>query len=236
MNTASETLIEEAIQNQRPGGKEITGKELGTNVEKEVEEKTTELRKQFGDSVDDIIGDIDDDVKGYKQTLDELVGDHYVGDTASEGAAGYNDKGDGNKVVLSEEAAELHVEDPDYWKRVRLHEEQHQNEQTFNVNRQEVQYVDASGSLKKASVVGNLTERDAIRASDQPDEDLVPEYVEHAEIGDEVADIAGEQEVSQALKSGDITALQRRIFEVQREQILQLLQQEKMQPASALAA
>jgi len=237
MTTPTETFIDEAIETTLSDGKEITGTDLGKKVEKEVEEKTTELRDQFGDAVDDIVKDAAQDVKGYQQSLNELVGDHLVGDTASEGAAGYNDKGDGNKVVISEEAAKREVEDREYWEGVRVHEEQHQNEQTFNVNQQEVQYVDSSGSLTKASVIGNLTERDAIRAARQPDDHLVPEYVEHAEIGDEVVEIAGEQEVSKALKSGDVQELQKVMFEKQREQVLELLLKGEMQPEQvALAA
>lgn len=220
MSEVAKRIVEEAITQTQESTGTISGKEFGTRVEDQVEQTTTALREQFGEAADAIVGDTTATVTGYKQQLDELVGENNVGDTEKVGAAGYVERAS-KTMVLSKRHTDLEVDNRGYRERVLQHETVHQQDQAAQYNSQTITALDDNtGELVEFSVVGDLTEGQAIRKSGQPDGDLVPEYVEHRQQEGRLASIVGESRIDEALKSGDTESLQQEIIERQREQIL----------------
>lgn len=196
----ADLILERSIQAEIEEGKQNIGT-FTKGVEERVEE---ELEAQTGERIDAIASETHKLVKEYvTDTKDTLGDEHMVGDTASKGAAAWNDKGNGNEVVYDFEAVAAEKKTP-YWKRVRKHEETHQLEHAESFDMNELTFRDKPIKVRPA-----LVEWDAITRANQPDSDLTPAYKEHKAQGDELAEFLGSPEpIRKALKSGKMSELQ----------------------------
>jgi hypothetical protein len=220
MQKLEEQIVETAIHETQESTGTVTSTEFQNQVEQRVEVTTTTLQNQFGDAADELVGNVTVTMTTWQGSMNDLVGPNSVGDTEEDhGASGLVERSS-KKMVLSKENTELKVDDRGYRERVKGHEDVHQNLQATDYSSQTVTYMDNAGEAQEATVVGDLTEWQAITVPGQPDSDLVPAYVEHRRIGNEVAMIAGEGAVTSTLASGDVESLQATIIEKQREQIM----------------
>ncbi len=225
MSEIAQSIVETSITEAQNETGTVTGTEFQNDVEQRVEATTDVLQENFGYAANELVGDVTVTMSSWKQSVDSLVGENYVGDTEAMSAAGYVERGS-NKMVLSKKGnTGLHIDDEEYRKRVRAHEDVHQNLQATDYNAQTVTYVGDSGQPEEATVVGDLTEWQSITVANQPDSDLVAPYKVHKDVGNDIAEIAGESTVTSTLSSGDVTALQDAIIKNQREEILELVDQ-----------
>ena len=211
-NTPADTIVQESIDvvQERSDGKAVSV--FTTEVQEEVRERTEVLQEQVGSAAKDIAGEVMEKAKSYKQSRDVLFEPDFtvksaVGDA---GAAGWNDKGNGNEIALAEDAMAYEI-DTSYWQRVGEHERVHRDDQSGTYNRTDVTYVDETGSVETVDVVGTMTEWQATQKNIASD--LTPEYTTFKEEGQEFADAVGEGRVVAALKTGDIQGLQDEIIE-----------------------
>ncbi len=199
----ADVILERSIQAEIKEGKQRIG-EFTDGVEDRVDE---ELEDQKTQNIDVIASETHALVKEYVSTTTSTLGrEHKVGDTASKGAAAWNDKGNGNEVVFDFEAVGADQETP-YWERIRDHEEAHQLEQATLFDMKEISFKD-----EQIKVNPNLVEWGAITAANQPSSDLTPEYQAHKAQGDELAEFLGSPEpILKALKTGKMSELQAEI-------------------------
>lgn len=199
----AEAILQRSIQMEMAEGKQSVGA-FTEGVEDRVDE---ELENQKTQNIDAIASETHQLVKEYVSETDATLGsEHMVGDTASKGAAAWNDKGNGNEVVFDFEAVSRDSETP-YWMRVRKHEEEHQLEQAAAFDMQEIAFKD-----EQITVNPNLVEWGAITAANQPSSDLTPDYKAYKAQGDELVAFLGSPEpLLKALKTGKMSELQAEI-------------------------
>ena len=218
-----ERIYDDIVEDTQNSTGEVTGDEFNSQVKHRTEETKSGLQEALGEAAEEFTTAIDQLQTKHSAQVRELVGDEHIGNTEEQGAAGWVER-DSKKMVLSKKNTDREVDDIEYRKRVRQHEDVHQNDQATSYTSQTVRALDDNtGQMVEVSVVGDLTEGQAIRKSGQPDGDLVPEYVRHREQEQKLVGIVGSGRIDTALRSGDTEALQREIDEQQREQILQQL-------------
>ncbi len=223
MQEVAERTYDDIVEEKKANTGEVTGTEFGQQVRKGVDETKGRLREVLGDAAEEFNASIDRIAGKHSTQLKELVGDEHLGDTEKIGASGYVER-DSKKMVLSKENANREVDDIAYRKRVRKHEDVHQNDQATSYTSNTIRALDDNtGEIVEVSVVGDLTEGQAIRKSGQPDGDLVPEYIKHRKQEEALAEIVGTSRIDSALQSGDTEALQREIDEKQRQKIFEEL-------------
>lgn len=207
MERLIEHILDDSIETQQTEGGRKTVDAFTRGVEHRVQERAEKLRGHFGQRVDTLLGAAIQEVQSYRQTKLQLLNSHdQVADTKKEGAAAWYEPGSG-ETVFDESTMERNV-DHKYWSGVRRHEEVHKNKQANRFNRGTVEFKGEAIAVHPV-----LIEWHAIRASGQSSKDLSSEYIEHARRGDEFAAYVGRDAVMSALKSGDIAALQEKIFE-----------------------
>ncbi|MDA1293019.1 MAG: hypothetical protein O3A81_04540 [bacterium] len=224
-NAAMETheiIVDGAIQDTKEATGTVTSTEFQNQVEERVLQTTSTLQEHFGDAADKLVGDVTITMTTWKGSMDQLVGPDSVGDTEEQGAAAYVER-ESKKKVMSKQATDLHVEDTAYWTSVGEHEDVHQDLQATDYTDQTVTFMDDGGEMQEVTVVGDLTEWQAITVPNQPDSYLVPEYIEHKANGEAVAGIVGEGAVTSTLASGDVESLQRAIIAMQHDQMVKLV-------------
>ncbi len=196
----ADVILERSIQAEMEEGKQRIG-EFTDGVEDRVDE---ELENQQAQNITAIASETHELVKEYVSETNATLGaEHMVGDTASKGAAAWNDKGNGNEVVFDFQAVSTDKETP-YWERVRDHEEAHQLDQAESFDMGAITYRD-----ERIAVNPNLVEWGAITAANQPSSDLTPDYRLYKQQGDELAEFLGSQEpIFKALKTGKMSELQ----------------------------
>jgi len=199
----AEEILERSIQAEIAEGKQKIGT-FTEGVEDRVEEA---LEHQPERNITAIASETHALVKEYVSDTNAALGsEHMVGDTASKGAAAWNDKGNGNEVVFDFEAVTADSETP-YWKRVRMHEEHHQREQAESFDMATIAFRD-----ERIAVNPNLVEWGAITRSGQPDGDLTPDYKAYKAQGDRLTAFLGSPEpLFKALRSGKMSDLQAEI-------------------------
>ena len=206
MESLGTHIVDESIEAEQAEGKQSV-QEFVNGVEERAQENIDELREKFGEAASGIVDEVTKEVDGYRDTQLKIFDPNFkVDDTASEGAAAWNDKGNGNEIVVDNGALERE-KDEGYWDRVGDHEQVHQQEQAIEYNADSVTFQE-----KTLSVHPTLVEWHAIRSSGQPDSDLTADYRRHAQEGDELAAYIGREAVEDALKSGDIQGLQEKIM------------------------
>lgn len=218
MAEIADAIIEESVQAESTEGKQSVGSFVD-GVEQRTNEALETVETAVGADVDAIAADTRAALRSYVTTTVATLGaEHMVGDTASKGAAAWNDKGNGNEIVFDTSALATTV-DVAYWKRVRLHEEVHQLEQAATFNMGSITYADMTLEVSPC-----LVEWHAITASGQPMSDLTSDYIKHKEQGDALVAFLGSREpLLTALETGDMAALQRRIDEKVMEQAYETL-------------
>ncbi len=196
----ADVILERSIQAEMEEGKQRIG-EFTDGVEDRVDE---ELENQPKQNIDAIASETHALVKEYVSETEATLGsEHMVGDTASKGAAAWNDKGNGNEVVFDHEAVATDRE-KSYWQRVRDHEEAHQLDQAESFDMNAITFRD-----EEIAVSPNLVEWGAITAANQPSADLTPDYQAYKAQGDELAEFLGSPEpIKKALKTGKMSELQ----------------------------
>lgn len=196
----ADAILKRSIQAEIAEGKQNIGK-FTEGVEARAEE---ELESQPERNIDAIASETHALVKEYVSETETTLGDeHMVGDTASKGAAAWNDKGNGNEVVFDFGAVSQESEKP-YWERVRDHEEHHQREQAESFDMDAITFRDET-----IAVNPDLVEWGAITRAGQQDGELTPDYRAHKAKGDELAEFLGSPEpIFKALKTGKMSALQ----------------------------
>ena len=140
-----------------------------------------------------------------------------ISDTASVGAAAWNDKGNGNEIVFDFSAAESET-DREYWERTRRHEETHQEDQADKYNLSTISY-----GNKTISVNPVLSEWQACKANKPSD--LTAKYKQHVAEGNELVEYLGsEGPLVEALKTGDMASLQQQIDQKEIQKLRDTLQ------------
>lgn len=225
--TLSDTIVEDTVDEQLDQQGEISTDQLGKNVEDAVEEKTEVLQEHFGDAVDDLVGEITDKEESWHTSMKKINGDHTLGDTEEQGAAGITHMGS-RQVILSKEGARYEVDDEGYRERVKGHEEIHQNDQAASYNQEEITYVDKQNRLKTVGVNRLVEWQPSSKANKRSD--LTAEYQQHVDEGEELKKSLGSDGMGLmegALKSGDMKGLQEQIIQKQRTQILEMMKKGK---------
>lgn len=199
----AEAILERSIQAEIAEGKQ----KIGTFTEGVEDRVDAELESQPEQNITAIASETHALVKEYvSDTHSALGSEHMVGDTASKGAAAWNDKGNGNEIVFDFAAVTTDSEIP-YWNRVRAHEEHHQREQAESFDMASIAFRD-----EQIAVNPNLVEWGAITRSSQPSEDLTFDYKAYKAQGDRLAAFLGSPEpIFKALRSGKMSDLQAEI-------------------------
>lgn len=212
----AEQILDGAISQQQKLSGEKKEREFILEVRETVESRIGHLRNAKQLHVREVLSDVDAERKAWEERLHSFVGGENVGDTERIGAAGVNVKGGDNRIVMSKKTTDLHVQNDGYWKRVFAHERVHQRDQATQFDRKELFFLNRSGAVEKATVIGDLTEHHAIRGAKQPDGDLVPSYVEHTKKGDRIEELVGKAAYERAMASGEMQELQDTIMNKQR--------------------
>ena len=212
MERLIEHIIDDSIETEQTEGGRKTVDAFTRGVEHRVQERTGQFRGHFGQHVDTLLGTALQEAQSYRQAKLRLLDPHYqIADTKKEGAAAWYEPGSGEAVF--DDSTMEHDIDREYWSGVRRHEEVHKDEQAHRFNRSDVEF---DGEVIAVHPV--LIEWHAIRASGQSSGDLSSEYIEHARRGDALAAYIGKDAVVAALKSGDIAALQEKIYAKERNE------------------
>lgn len=196
----ADAILERSIQAEIEQGKQTIG-EFTEGVQDRVD---AELEDQQTQNITAIASETHALVKEYVSTTTSTLGrEHKVGDTASKGAAAWNDKGNGNEVVFDFEAVGADRE-TQYWEGVRDHEEEHQREQADHFDMRAITFREQT-----IAVSPNLVEWGAITAARQTSDELTPDYQAYKAQGDELAAFLGSPEpLYTALRTGRMSALQ----------------------------
>ncbi len=210
--------LEDIVARQTQESKTVG--DLSKNVKEDVRQTTEFFRNQMGgDGASLMSSHLETQANTYTTNLTSSLDTNFDIDAqAPDGVAGYNRKGGDNGIAIADDmlSTEQVMENPDYLERLKIHEETHQNLQAAEYDRDTLQLPDA-----EVSVVGDMTERQAIREAEQPDSELVPEYVAHAENGDAVVEYLGadaHEKVEEAMKTGEMQVLQEEIDEKAEEE------------------
>ena len=236
METMAKDIVGKAVEETQKNERGKTVDQFGKSVEEGVKEKTEELQFEFGDGIKQVAAEAMAVARGYHEERNTLLDPNATVENIAEeeGAAGMNKKGAGNTVAMDKAAMDFDLgAKKEYWERVGEHERIHQEDQAGQYNADKVAYVDASGEIEEVEV-GTLVEWHPSSEANKP-EDLVPEYVQHVEDGEALAGSinGGENLIKEALKTGDMQALQETIIEEQREKMVEQFAQEPMYAMAA---
>lgn len=216
LNTGSETigevLVDAAVDQQIESKDVQTVGEFTDGVEENVKGKVDQLRDVFGDQVEAIAGPVMEEVASYAGAKRDLYREDFeVQDTQAEGAAAWFDT-NSKKISVGLDGMERTANE-EYWGRVSEHEQVHEKDQAIEFNLDKIWYPGDT-----VEVNPTLVEWQAITDSGQPDSDLTPDYREHKERGDAlVAYLGSDKPLREALKTGDMEALQQAILKKELE-------------------
>ena len=214
MNGMETTFVEEkfeTIVDEQIDGSDTVG-ELGTNVEKGVAKETDRLRQQFGGQISEV--ETAFRVKGMRYVRNvktSLRSDFDIDQKADPGTAAYKRKGTDKGMAGAGDMLnpDQVLENAGYMTRLRIHELTHKEKQAATYNADVIRTPTA-----QVSVIGDLTEWQAITEARQQPHELTAGYVKHAQQGERlVAQIGsgGRQLLYEALKSGDMRRVQERV-------------------------
>lgn len=208
MNNLEETLVTDIADEARERGGTVS--DVTSRVQEEAKKTADDLRRKFGEGMDEIAGKIIAESKSYADSKKALLDPKgKVDDAASDGAAAYVTLAD--KSVTYDDAAlahDLSDQQEAYWEGVVAHEKVHQTEQAPSFNASSIEYQGGSVPVHPA-----LVEWQAIAQAGQKMNDLTPDYVRHYQAGQKLAAYIGKSALTEALKSGDMQALQRKVLE-----------------------
>jgi len=217
----SHTIVQDIVSAEQKKGQEVTVDQFTENVEAAAEERVEVLQEVFGTQIDVIAGQVIDNAQSYGEGRREVLdGSAFVGDAHAIDAAAYTNMGD-RSVTYDTSSMDYELQDEGYWERVKKHEEIHQTKQAGEYNAQTVVYVDQSGVLQETEVGALVEWQPSSQAN--IDSDLTPEYKQHVDDGEELAEVVGESNIEKALASGDMQNLQQEVVKEQLPQILEAL-------------
>jgi len=218
MENISDTIVQDIVAEEQQNGQEVTVDQFTNNVEAKAEERVEEMKELFGSQIDVVAGQVIDNAKSYGESRREVLdGSAFVGDAHAIGAAAYTNMAD-RTVTYDTSAMDYGSQHDAYWGRVEKHEAIHQKDQAGVYNATTVAYVDQSGVFVETKVDALVEWQPSSKANIPSD--LTPEYNQHVEDGDAVAEVAGKDAVEEALKTGDMVGLQQEIIRKQLPAIL----------------
>ncbi len=199
MEAVREFLAERIEEEVSEGTKRKT---VGT-IKAGVERRVHDLFENAGsDGAENVPAEATDAVlRAWKDSLS--LSDDTLIDASMEdrGNAGEHQMGS-RQSALAEGAVMLDA-DRGYWTRVKAHEEEGHGTHAASFNAPGIRFGETFATIT------NLVEWYAITTARQPDGDLTAAYVRHREIGDALAGHVGEARLRQALRTGDLQALQK---------------------------
>lgn len=199
-------MVDEQVEHSATVG------ELASNVEQDVAKETDRLRQQFGGQISEV--ETAFRVKGtqyVRNVRSSLRTDFDIDQKRNPDFAAYNRKGTDNGIAVAGDmlSPDQVFDNAGYLQRLTIHELTHKNLQTATFNLGVIRMPEM-----QVSVVGDLTEWQAIREAKQRPEELTAGYVKHAQQGERlVAQIGsgGRQLLYEALKNGDMSKVQERV-------------------------
>ncbi len=205
-----EGIVDEQVESSATVG------ELASNVERDVTKETDRLRRQFGGRISEVETAFRAQGARYVRNVkSSLRTDFDIDKKRHPDFAAYNRKGTDNGIAVAGDMLR-----PDqvfnrkgYLTRLTIHEETHKNLQTATFNLGVIRT-----PTLQVSVIGDLTEWQAITEAQQRPEELVPSYVEHKKQGERLVAALGtngRRLVYDALKNGDMQSIQQRITDRQ---------------------
>lgn len=216
METLSTTVVREAVTKElQQEGQTVD--QIGTNVEKAAQEFLEEISQKFGINVKELAGPVMAEARGYHEERNRMYDPNAkISDLRSKGAAGVTEMRS-KTVTMDAQAMEFEVKDQGYWERVGDHERIHQEDQAASYNAAEVAFIGDDGNMQTTEVEALIEWHPSSEANNP--EDLTPEYQGFVQEGEKLGRVVGANRIKEALKSGDMQALQKDILEKQRERI-----------------
>lgn len=219
MTEAADSIVQDIVKKKQneTGGQSVD--QFTKDVQEEAAAVADELQVTYGDAVKNIAGAVMDSARSYAESRRDVLDPHAnVGDAHAIGAAAYTNMSNGS-VTYDTSAMDFTLEDPGYWERVKEHEKIHQKEQAGVYNEESITYIDATGTVVRTEVQALIEWQPSSRANITSD--LTPEYQQHVKDGDQLAQVTGEDRIEQALKDGDMQAMQKEILEEQLPKIME---------------
>ena len=175
-------------------------------VKAEVRKQLSALRETVGTWAEQFERKVDSETERYVGEKKELLGaDAAIDDiSAREGASGLTDKIEQTVTYDDEAMRYLSPEGKEYYEGVRLHE----HAKTFN--REALRFEEKEWKVNPVLVEGHATQG-------QKTAHLTPEYAEHQAVVGRLIRAVGDREFRDAMKSGDIAALQARVDATERD-------------------
>lgn len=211
MQQLAESIIGESIEQEkeRVEGAPESVTEFTDGVKEGAEERVEAIAEATGADVTELLGEVTQEVEGYAEAKERILdADMNIGATAEEGAAGWNDKGNGNDIVIDHDAMDADASEDDYWQRVGEHELVHQKEQAGAYNASTLTIRDGDRE-ETIDVIGDLTEGQATQVNERSD--LTADYQQHQATWQRITGIVNESRLKAAMKTGDIVSLQEEI-------------------------
>ena len=181
-------------------------------VKAAVRKQLSALRETVGTWAEQFERKVDSETERYVGEKKELLGaDAAIDDISGrEGASGLTDKIEQTVTYDDEAMRYLSPEGKEYYEGVRLHEHCHLHEQAKTFNREALRFEEREWKVNPVLVEGHATQG-------QKTAHLTPEYAEHQAVVGRLIRVAGDREFRDAMKSGDIAALQARVDATERD-------------------
>ncbi len=194
---------------------------ISADVETEMKGIVGETEKSIKDASSQIKGDKSRIAAAQRQVIDEyrrqrvimgMVDKNYiVMDLRSKSAAGMYEPGR-DRITLDDDVAlspDVQYDDILYGKHVCKHEEWHRKEQAKVFNSEKLKAGNVTFRLHPDLIEGQAVVK--VSKENNQDAKQVAEYLRHANTYRQAAQLIGEKELDEAIKSGDILGLQEKI-------------------------
>lgn len=209
-NTA---YLDDAIEQRIKSGP-ASAEKISNDVVRKVEEQTEWMRKSTNAEISSLAEEEMQAAQSWQQTVDSI----YAGFTVDELV-----KKEGADGMVTMENKERFIDehflrtnaDHGHGERVVAHENVHAEDQASTYDMQEI-YLDPTNESSEVVTVTTMAEGQAIEGAGQPNAELVDSYQEHRAKYKELLSTVGDSAlVERAMKSGNISEIQKRIIEKQ---------------------